>query len=867
VLKKFFLLLFILSTILQASNKQLDKVSIQLLWKHQFEFAGFYMAKEKGFYKEFGLEVDIKEFDFSVDITKDVESGKSTFGIQYPSIILDKSKGANVTILNALYQSSPHVFVTLKSSNINTIKDFEDKRVMMEGDTVKTASLLGMLYANKITNETFIKVKPSFDIEDLINGNVDIFSSYLSNEIFKLEEKGIPYNIFNPKDYGFDMYNDLLFTSQKLAKQNPELVYRFQQATLKGWIYAFENIKESVELIIKKYNTQNKSTSALLYEANVLKKLAYQNTKEFGKIKKSEIKRIYDLYSLMGLTTKSIQEIDNFIFQYDTSRLYLTQKEKEYLKTKKVLTFCVDPDWLPYEKLDNGKYVGMGSDYLEIFEAKLQTKFKLIPTTSWTESKQKAKDRVCDILPLSSNNAKRKEFMNVTTPYLKEPIVIATRQKTKFITSLNSLKNKKVGITKGYSIAERFKKKYPFLDVVEVENIHDGLHKVAKGELFGYIDAVTTINYYVTTNYISELKVGGKFDETYNLGMASNKDEPILHTILEKTIQTFTEYEHKTIYDKWNSNSKIIKEIDYNIILQIIAIIIIIISFLLYRQYLLNRSNQDLQSKVDEKTKELQELNRSLEEKIKKAVEENTHKDTILFQQSKMASMGEMIGNIAHQWRQPLTLISTTSTGLLFKLEYQHEITQQELKDTMNKLNDTAQYLSTTINDFQNFLKPSQSSHEFNLKDVVNQNIEMFGKAFSNNDIKFELDFQDIIINNNSNALLQVIINLMNNAKDALKESDDEKKVIFIKIYTKGENGIISIKDNAGGIPENILPNIFDAYFTTKHQSQGTGLGLYMSYQIVKNTFNGDLEVINQTFNFEGKEYAGAKFFITLPLK
>jgi ABC-type nitrate/sulfonate/bicarbonate transport system substrate-binding protein/signal transduction histidine kinase len=864
--KKFFILFFLFLSFLYASNKQLDKVSIQLLWKHQFEFAGFYMAKEKGFYKDFGLDVEIKEFDFGIDIVKDVEEGKSTFGIDYPGIILDKAKGSKITLLNTIFQSSPHVFVTLKSSGINALKDFKNKKIMMESDKLKTASLLGILHANHIYADTFTRQKPSFDIEDLIKGDVDIFSSYLSNEVFKLEEKSIPYNIFNPKDYGFDMYNDLLFTSQNLVKQNPQLVFRFQQATIKGWEYAFNHIEESVKLIKQKYNTQNKSTPALIYEANVLKDLAYQNTTEFGKIERSEIKRIYDLYSLMGLTTKSLQEIENFIFKYDTTKLYLTEKEKEYLKNKKQLTFCVDPDWLPYEKLENGKYIGMGSDYLQIFENKLHTKFKLIPTKSWAESKQNAKDRICDILPLSSNNAKRKTFVNVTTPYLKEPIVIATNQNTKFITSVESIKGKKVGITKGYSIVDRFQKKYPFLEIVEVDNINDGLQKVSNQELYGYIDAVTSINYYIAENFINELKVGGKFDETYNLGMASNKDEPILHEILEKTIKTFTPLEHQNIYKKWNTATQIVKETDYTLLFQILGGVFIIILLLLYRQIILNKSNQQLQTMVEEKTKALQELNRGLEEKIQKAVEENTHKDTILFQQSKMASMGEMIGNIAHQWRQPLTLISTTSTGLLFKLEYNQEVTQEELKTTMNKLNDTAQYLSTTIDDFQNFLNPTQVSHEFNLKDVVNQNIEMFGKAFSNNDIEFILDFDDIMITNNSNALLQVIINIMNNAKDALKDSHNEKKIIFITIYKSNENAIISIKDTAGGIPQNIMANIFDAYFTTKHQSQGTGLGLYMSYQIVKNSFKGDLEVSNETFEYEGIEYTGANFIISLPV-
>ena len=144
-----FMLLIIVS-IVNASDTKLDKISLQLQWKHQFEFAGFYIAKEKGFYKENGLNVKFKEFDFGIDITKNVETSKSTFGIAYPNILLDKSNGSKVVLLNAIYQSSPHVLISLKSSGIKSLKDFKNKKIMIENNAIKTAPLLSMLYSKHV---------------------------------------------------------------------------------------------------------------------------------------------------------------------------------------------------------------------------------------------------------------------------------------------------------------------------------------------------------------------------------------------------------------------------------------------------------------------------------------------------------------------------------------------------------------------------------------------------------------------------------------------------------------------------------------------------------------------------------------------
>ncbi|MBI3874051.1 MAG: PAS domain S-box protein [Arcobacter sp.] len=250
-----------------------------------------------------------------------------------------------------------------------------------------------------------------------------------------------------------------------------------------------------------------------------------------------------------------------------------------------------------------------------------------------------------------------------------------------------------------------------------------------------------------------------------------------------------------------------------------------------------------------------------------KAQDQLRQKDMLLYQQSKMASMGEMIGNIAHQWRQPLSVISTSVTGLSFKIEYTSKVDDVEIIENLHRVNETVQFLSKTIDDFQDYLKPQQLAKEFNVKDVVAKNLKMFGKSFQNSNIEIITNMEDVMILNSENELLQVAINILNNAKDILLEKNQgEKKLIFIKIYKEDNNAIISIKDNAGGIPDDVISKIFDAYFTTKHQSQGTGLGLYMSYQIITNRFHGNIEVVNDEYEYMDETYKGANFKISLPL-
>ena len=239
--------------------------------------------------------------------------------------------------------------------------------------------------------------------------------------------------------------------------------------------------------------------------------------------------------------------------------------------------------------------------------------------------------------------------------------------------------------------------------------------------------------------------------------------------------------------------------------------------------------------------------------------------EKILEQQAKMVSMGEMIGNIAHQWRQPLSVITTSASGMQVQKEY-GILTDKQFAQSCEIINKNAQYLSKTIDDFRNFIKGNRERKLFSLTKDIDSFLHLVDGTIKENNIEIILDLQDEIeINGYENELTQCLINIFNNAKDILKEKNIQKKLIFISTSTNEDKATIKIKDNANGIPSDILPKIFEPYFTTKHKSQGTGLGLSMTYNLIVNGMDGIIKADNQTYTFKNEEYTGAEFTIILP--
>ncbi len=276
-----------------------------------------------------------------------------------------------------------------------------------------------------------------------------------------------------------------------------------------------------------------------------------------------------------------------------------------------------------------------------------------------------------------------------------------------------------------------------------------------------------------------------------------------------------------------------------------------------------------LEENVAKKTKELITLNKSLESRIKKEVEASRKKDNIMFQQARLASMGEVLQNIAHQWRQPLgTLMviiqSFQSKHLAGKLD--DKVIETNVADAMRIGNS----MSETLDDFRNFFAPNKTKQNFDIQKAIQKAIELSKYQLDKENI--ELIYQpksSIETYGFKNELIHVILNIINNAKDKLstEQSKRERKILIITKHSK-KQATIRIIDNGGGIDPKILPKIFDPYFTTKHKSIGTGIGLYMSKQMVEKHMNGRIECQNIRYRFDKHDdfYQCAMFAITIPI-
>lgn len=264
-----------------------------------------------------------------------------------------------------------------------------------------------------------------------------------------------------------------------------------------------------------------------------------------------------------------------------------------------------------------------------------------------------------------------------------------------------------------------------------------------------------------------------------------------------------------------------------------------------------------------EGVKELEELNEKLEERVFESVKKIRDHEEMLLLQSKNAIMGEMLEMIAHQWRQPLTSIGMISNNMLFNIiiSENNELDKELFKNELDDINKQIKYLSSTIDDFRGFFKESKTKEKVLIENVLQKSISLTKKQLDQNSIEIELinTCSDLVINTYKNELTQVLLNLIYNSKDAFEPQNIKNKKIIIECFLRDKNLIIELKDNAGGIDKDVMTKIFQPYFSTKKEKNGTGLGLYMSRIILQKHLAADISVRN--------EYGGAVFSISIPIK
>src|SRR5574344_1580704 len=272
---------------------------------------------------------------------------------------------------------------------------------------------------------------------------------------------------------------------------------------------------------------------------------------------------------------------------------------------------------------------------------------------------------------------------------------------------------------------------------------------------------------------------------------------------------------------------------------------------------------------VEDKTKELKELNANLELKISQEVSKNRKKDIIMFQQARFASLGEMLNNIAHQWRQPLGSISMIIQSFQTKMRLNKlslDFVEQKVADALL----LAQNMSNTLDDFKNFFSPNKSKNSFFIKDCIENSIELSKYFLNKEGIRVDLVIKkDSKVYSFENELSHVFLNIISNSKDALVSNiSKESRVIRVVINSKNDFVFINISDNGVGIPIEIIPKIFEPYYTTKYKSAGTGIGLYMSKQIIERHIKGQISCKNIKYKIkDNQEFNCTSFTIKIPIK
>jgi len=587
-----------------------EKVTLQFQWKDQFQFAGYYIAKEKGFYKKENLEVTFTKYTNDNHILDNVISQKSTFATGRTSLLIHKNNGYDVIALAAIFQHSPSILL-VTSEKISTPNSLRNKKIMVSADAISSASYMSMLFSEGILNKDLIIQEHTFNINDLIEGKTDAIAAYISNEPYLLKKRGIKYKYFHPKDYGFDFYGDILYTSQKELDENPLRVKKFRKASIKGWEYAFNNIEETAKIIFNKYNIQNKTLEQLIYEGKILKNLAYDKNGKIGTIDKNKFTDIAKTYRLLGLIKKDYN-LDNFIYNHeDTKKFILKKEEEEWLKNKKVIYLGTNKEWAPIEFFDkNEKYSGIASGYLSILEKKLDIKFKIQKNEFWHKMIEKIKNRKTDMFLAIVSTPDRNKYMNFTSSYLNFPTVIVTRDDVGYIKNLGQLSNKKVAVEKSFFTQELIHKKNKKIQLITTNTTKEALTKVYDGSAYAYIGTLPNIGHFIKELNYTNLKINGETSFETKLSFSTRKDLPHLNNILQKVLDTITEKEHDDIYYKW-INITYTKTFDYQVIIISTFFIFLILLVFYYR-------NQSLEKELrvkEEVAKELKDLNSLLEQK------------------------------------------------------------------------------------------------------------------------------------------------------------------------------------------------------------------------------------------------------------
>ena len=488
-----------------------------------------------------------------------------------------------------------------------------------------------------------------------------------------------------------------------------------------------------------------------------------------------------------------------FFYTIFAKEIILNEKQTTYLTNKKVITMCVDPDWEPFEKINrNGIHEGISADIIKLISTKLDIKIELIPTNDWDESIDFSKQKKCDILSFLNETPKRKEWLVFTEPIFTDSNVLVGRSEKKYIEDISKV-NLSIALPRNTAMTERFAKDFPNLIIVPTSTEDEAFKLVEEQKADLTLRSMIIAAYTIKKNGLFNLKIIGE-PKGYenNLRIGVRLDEPILRDILNEAIKTITQ---KDIDEIVNNYVTIVieKTTTFTIALWILAVLSFVIFIILLWNYMLNL-------------------------KVKKEIKKNEEQQQLLIEQKRKAEIGELLGNISHQWKNGLSQISSLNLEMLLMYKLNQNINTnkefyQRLKDTENSI----KFMVETMNTFLGYYKEENDYSKFDVEENIRQVEKLIDLEIkkSNLNINIISNFS-LEITANKNEWLHVWLNLISNTIKASKLQNIKNPQITIIINEKN----IICEDNCGGFGIEVLEDI------QKHKQKG--LGLKMSLKIIE---------------------------------
>ena len=851
---KYIAILFLLvSSLLYSSENtsepDLEKVTLQLHWKYQFEFAGFIAAKEKGFYKDAGLDVTFKEYEFGTDIEADILSGKSEYGIYNSLSLLEYLRGKDLVLVASYFKRAALVLVT--SPDIKSPIDLVGKKVMASTKEDFILNFKPYFDNYGVNIDDIVLVPHSYGIEDFSKGKVSAMTAFVSNELNQLDEAAISYNILDPSDENLYVLQLELITSRDEVQKHPKRVSAFKEASTKGWEYALSHKEELADIIYKKYS-QKYTKKQIMNEAKGVERLILPYTYNIGAIDKNFLQKQIALFK-KEYHVGGDKKLDSYIFEdFEPKELDLTQEEKNFLKSPEVISVCLRHDKFPLDGSENGHMIGIMSDIFKEISKKTSLEFKVVESKSTEELYKNIQNNRCQMLSVLATHSKHFPDLKPTTPFTSVYFTLISTLDKSFISSPLALKNKLL-LTQEKIFKEYLLKLYPYLNIKVEPDKNKMMKMLLNEEVYALFTVDEQVDYLIEDYGYGKVKINGFLAQhkPVEIGIGINKSQTILYSIIQKALESISSRTILDIMNDWKM-TRYHGIVDYTmvyIVLGVAGILLLIMYYFNQRQKFFNK---ELEKQVYEKTRALREINEHLEETVTQKVEELIKKDEILTIQSKQAVMGEMLSMIAHQWRQPLNMITLSISNLQIKQMMGEKIEDKLLDKALNDINETISYLSETVDDFKTYFHPDKETALVKIDDLLNKAINFVLPRVKSNSIDIKVSRPSSVeLKVYPNELIQVLLNILNNAIDAYISNGINGKSIELYTIEKEGRVCIFIKDEAGGISQENLSKLFEPYFSTKGKN-GTGLGLYMSQMIIEKQFNGEIlvEVKNNSTTF-----------------